>query len=144
MNKSVTRCLLCFTEHYRTNIIESDLTMNTKFLVVFGISTILCCICFCGATETTAQNLEQKASQMSNVQGDQLDQETIMLICNETFRTSMGLLHIVTWNSVFDRTSMTDDSFTQICLFCLIRLGNAGSFTQRMLSFILIQVLRKS
>lgn len=68
--------------------------MNTKFLLVFGITAILCCIYYCAATETTAQQPEQKASQMSNDQRDQLDQETIMMICNETFRTSMGLSHM--------------------------------------------------
>lgn len=75
--------------------------MKIKLLFVFGISTILCCMDCCGATETTAKQPEQRESQLSNDQGDQLDQETIMMICNETFRTSMGLSHML---SFFDST----------------------------------------
>lgn len=60
-------------------------TMN---FIVFVITMVLCCTYCCEAEETqTQQSIPMKSN---DNEADQLDQEAIMMICNETFRTSMG------------------------------------------------------
>lgn len=69
---------------------------TTKFFIVLVLTLCLGCSYCCAADNgqqqqqqtTTAAAIAAKSIDDSN---DQLDQEAIMQMCNESFRTSMGL-----------------------------------------------------
>lgn len=71
---------------------------TTKFFIVLAVTLCLGCSYCCAAdngqqqpqqqTTTAAPAIAAKSMDDSN---DQLDQEAIMQMCNESFRTSMGL-----------------------------------------------------
>lgn len=62
----------------------------TKCFIVLVLTTVLCCVYCCGAT-TEEKTQQAPSTKPNDAETDQLDQETIMMMCNETFRTPMGL-----------------------------------------------------
>lgn len=60
-----------------------------KYCILFVMLAILSCA-FCCAAEEQQQPQSTVKSSTDTDSADQLDQETIMMLCNETFRTSMG------------------------------------------------------
>lgn len=60
---------------------------STKFLIAIAVVVLIGCV-HCHAAEDGQQSVPSKTIDDSS---DQLDQETIMVMCNESFRTSMGL-----------------------------------------------------
>lgn len=59
---------------------------STKFLVAIAVVVFIGCG-HCHAAEDGQQSVPSKTVDSA----DQLDQESIMVMCNESFRTSMGL-----------------------------------------------------
>lgn len=59
--------------------------MANNYLIVFILTALFCFMDCCDADESKIENTEEQNVSLA------LDQEAIMNMCNETFRTSMGL-----------------------------------------------------
>lgn len=57
-----------------------------KRLTFVAVVAVLCCFYCCSGNEVPTPKVASSPVAKGN-EGDQLDQETIMMICNETFRT---------------------------------------------------------
>lgn len=66
----------------------------TKFFIVLAVTLCLGCAYCCAADSGSQQQTTvapASAAKSVDDSNDQLDQEAIMQMCNESFRTSMGL-----------------------------------------------------
>lgn len=64
---------------------------SSKLFIVLVVVVFLGCAQCCSAVES--EQMSAPAKTVANT-ADQLDQETIMQMCNESFRTSMGSFNI--------------------------------------------------
>lgn len=64
---------------------------SQKFYMMLVTALFLGCTHCCSAQADSGQQLAVSASKAVGDNGDQLDQAAIMQMCNESFRTSMGL-----------------------------------------------------
>lgn len=71
---------------------------TTKFFIVLAVTLCLGCSYCCAADNGQQPQQQQQTTTVAAIaaksiddSNDQLDQEAIMQMCNESFRTSMGL-----------------------------------------------------